>query len=660
MKMASLRFQGHPSRNTAILFLSVAAVSVAALVWMGVRLVQQDRALEARQLEEQREAAADRLIASLEQVLSAEERRLADLPNVDFVPSADDIVLILAVSSGPPGSSEVRLWPDNALLYYPVIPPGQEAPAHLYADAEKSEFLYHNYSRAIIDLRPFSKAKDPAVRVGAQLRLARNLRKAGDIDSALEIYADLTKSSNLGVSISGVPADLAARRARCVLLEELGRRSELEQEAQSLHDDLRGRHWCLDRASYLYYRDQASHWLSQELEPDAEQQALADAVVWLWQNRQAIANVERGSAGRRSFRGHGTSVTILWQASNERLAAVVAGPGYQRSRWFDPLLKGPDFSGVRVAVLDSEKARVYGNEPATESPATSRLASVTGLPWDIAIVNANLEADLNQFGQRRRLMMMGLGIVALLVIAASYLIGRAVSRELAAARLQSDFVSAVSHEFRTPLTSMRQFTEMLVEDENLPAEKRRAFYGAQERATRRLSRLVESLLDFGRMEAGARPYRLERLDPGRLVKATAEEFKQETDSKSLVMQCAVPEEGLVLKADREALAQALWNLLDNAVKYSGENPVVHVEVEAGRNQVAIRVRDQGIGISASEKDRILRKFVRGSSAKVYGVKGTGIGLAMVKHIVDAHGGKVLVASEPGKGSTFTILLPAGD
>jgi len=256
-------------------------------------------------------------------------------------------------------------------------------------------------------------------------------------------------------------------------------------------------------------------------------------------------------------------------------------------------------------------------------------------------------------------MMMGLAMLTLLVVASSYLIGRAVSRELAAARLQSDFVSAVSHEFRTPLTSMRQFTEMLVEDESLPTEKRRAFYGAQERATRRLSRLVESLLDFGRMEAGARPYRLERLDAGRLVKAIVEEFKQETDPANLVMECTVPDEGPMVKADREALAQALWNLLDNAVKYSGDSAVVHVEVEAG-NPVAIRVRDQGFGILPSERDRILRKFVRGSSAKTCGVKGTGIGLAMVKHIVDAHAGKVLVDGEPGKGSTFTILLPSGE
>jgi signal transduction histidine kinase len=265
---------------------------------------------------------------------------------------------------------------------------------------------------------------------------------------------------------------------------------------------------------------------------------------------------------------------------------------------------------------------------------------------------------MNQFVQRRRLMMVGLGMLALLVIAASYLIGRAVSRELAAARLQSDFVSAVSHEFRTPLTSMRQFTEMLVEDENLPVDKRCEYYKAQERATRRLSRLVESLLDFGRMEAGARPYRLEPLDISRLVRSVVEEFKQEIDSNNLVIDCDSPDDGPFVKGDREALAQALWNLLDNAVKYSGDSPHVHVEVEAG-NQVAIRVRDRGVGIPESEKSRIFRKFTRGPSAERFGIKGTGIGLAMVKHIVDAHGGEVLIESEPGKGSTFTIRLKEG-
>ena len=255
-------------------------------------------------------------------------------------------------------------------------------------------------------------------------------------------------------------------------------------------------------------------------------------------------------------------------------------------------------------------------------------------------------------------MVFGLALAVLFVTGASYFAGRAVSREVAAATLQSDFVSAVSHEFRTPLTSMRQFTEMLVEDDDLPAEERRTCYAAQERATRRLSRLAESLLDFGRMEAGARPYRHEPLDASELVRTVVEEFRQEGGRNGFTLDCAAPKGVIPIDGDREALAQALWNLLDNAVKYSGDSRTVRVQVE-DVDPVAIHVRDQGLGNAPAERRRIFEKFVRGSSAVAAGIKGTGIGLSMVGHIVDAHGGKVTVESRTGSGSTFTIELPRG-
>jgi two-component system phosphate regulon sensor histidine kinase PhoR len=244
------------------------------------------------------------------------------------------------------------------------------------------------------------------------------------------------------------------------------------------------------------------------------------------------------------------------------------------------------------------------------------------------------------------------------VIASSYFAGRAVSRELAAATLQSDFVSAVSHEFRTPLTSMKQFTEMLVEDDGLPAQERRECYAAQERATRRLSRLVESLLDFGRMEAGARPYRREPLDAGELVRTVVDEFRLDGRCTGFTIDCTVPDGAISIDGDREALAQALWNLLDNAVKYSGDSRIVRVAVEGGET-VAIRVHDNGLGVAPAERQRIFEKFARGSSAGRAGVKGTGIGLAMVRHIADAHGGTVTVESRAGDGTTFRIELPRG-
>jgi two-component system phosphate regulon sensor histidine kinase PhoR len=160
------------------------------------------------------------------------------------------------------------------------------------------------------------------------------------------------------------------------------------------------------------------------------------------------------------------------------------------------------------------------------------------------------------------------------------------------------------------------------------------------------------------MEAGARPYRLEPLDAGEFAESVVRDFRQEVAGAGFTVGYTAPTGHAMVRADREALAQALWNLLDNAVKYSGDSRDIGVEVEKA-NGVAIRVRDNGFGIGASEQKQIFRKFARGSAAREHGVKGTGIGLAMVKHIVDAHAGSITVDSEPGRGSTFTIILPAG-
>jgi signal transduction histidine kinase len=422
--------------------------------------------------------------------------------------------------------------------------------------------------------------------------------------------------------------------------------------------DLSGGQWRIDRDTYYYYSKQLTGWIGSDSTSFKASIVLTRAVCWLWEAWKTSGSPEKDSAGRHSLQLDGTPVTVLWRSSGGRLVGLVAGPKYQWNRWFDPVLDNPDFGSARINLRDRTGFVVFGEKTHVGVPETLRSASSTALPWDIVVTAADYEREMGSFIQRRRLMMAGLAAVALLVITSSYLIARAVSRELAAARLQSDFVSAVSHEFRTPLTSMRQFTEMLVEDDNLPPEKRRSFYAAQERATRRLSRLVESLLDFGRMEAGARPYRLEPLDAGHLVRTVVEEFRREIACNGFAIDCTLPGDRTVVRGDREALAQALWNILDNAVKYSGGSRTVRVGLEEG-SYVEIRVRDEGYGIHPSERDQILRKFTRGSAARAHGIKGTGIGLAMVKHILDAHGGKLLIESEPGKGSTFTIQLPVG-
>jgi len=638
-----------PANLTAV-FLAVAAVAVSALVWIGAGIVRRDRALEIRRFDERREAAADRLVASLERALASDERLLAGTAKPAGSPLLQNgAIHIIADASG------FSVWPERGLLYTPVPAPLRESPAETFREAESLEYADRDSGRAVTLLRRLAESRDPAVEAGAQLRLARNLRKTGRAEEALDVYRDLSTVTVAG--LSGTPADLVACSARCALLEELGRTDRLGREAQALAEGLGNGRWQLDRATWHYYADKSQRWLGRPVEADPARQAMADAVEWVWRRWNTGQLAESGSSGRRAVSG-ATPVVVLWRASNERLAALVVGARCQRQSWFEPALAALDRPGIGIAILDERDRVLHGIAPRAEQPQTRRLAAATGLPWTVVAATTDVAGELRAFTQRRQLMVMGLGALGLLIVAASYLIGRAVSRELAAARLQSDFVSAVSHEFRTPLTALAQFTEILGEHEDAPIDKRRTFHEAQARATRRLTRLVESLLDFGRMEAGARPYRLEPIDAAEVTEDVVRDFRPDVEQAGFTVEYRGPAGPAVVNADREALTQAIWNLLDNAVKYSGESRVVRVEVEQA-GEVLIRVRDEGFGIPAPEMKRIFRKFARGSAATEHGVKGTGIGLAMVKHIVDAHAGRVVVDSEPGRGSTFTIILPTG-
>ena len=335
--------------------------------------------------------------------------------------------------------------------------------------------------------------------------------------------------------------------------------------------------------------------------------------------------------------------------------ALVAGSGYQQQHWFREL---SGLRGFQLSLVSGEGQTVFGDTPAEGLPRVQRLASETGLPWTVRVAHADSHATLEEFASRRRMLLAGLGLLAILVTAGSYFIWRAMARELAAARLQSDFVSAVSHEFRTPLTSLRQFNDLLAEERNLPGEQRREFRAAQARATDRLQRLVESLLDFGRMEAGARPYRFEKIDVGALAERVVEDFRKEAESTGFDFRFSSVR--ALVDADAEALTRALWNLLDNAVKYSGDSRTIDVTMARQAGSIMIGVHDRGPGIPREEQKEIFRKFFRGAYARTQHIRGTGIGLAMVRHIVDAHGGRIELASAPGEGSTFTMKLPVGD
>ena len=653
-----------PPRYLLTLFLTIMLVLAATLGWLSWRLLEQDRALESQRTQERLDNAADLIAASLLRKFSESEDQftsLLALSDPELAARASGLTgqgagTALIIVFRP---QAVDAYPRASLLYYPFLPTAKEPPASMFEAGEVLEFQQKDFAKAIVVFRELSRSKDPSIRAGALLRLGRNLRKAQQTRAALDVYDQLEQMG--AVPTGGLPADLLARHARCALLNELKRTTEVKQEAGALYVDLHNGRWQLARGVYRFYAQEVSRWYTPDAELQAhEQDALATAAAaeLLWEDWQRIRRGEGRSAGRRSLWIYDRPVLLLWRNTPERLVGLVAGTRYFEQQWVSALQPVVDRQGVRLALTDAEGHPVLGQLPATASRQAVRTAAETQLPWTVHVVSADPRADLAQHAGRRRLLLAGFALVATLVVVGSYFIARAVTRELEVARLQSNFVSAVSHEFRTPLASLRQLSELLT-DGRVPSEQRRQeYYEGLRRESERLHRLVESLLDFGRMEAGAREYRFELLEPSALVRGVVEEFAQEVGERGYRVEIAEKDQLPRVRADQEALGRALWNLLDNAVKYSPHCKTVWVEAACENAQVAIHVRDQGLGIAPHEQKQIFKKFVRADSAEATGAKGTGLGLAMVQHIVAAHGGEVRVSSEPGSGSTFTILLPA--
>lgn len=249
-------------------------------------------------------------------------------------------------------------------------------------------------------------------------------------------------------------------------------------------------------------------------------------------------------------------------------------------------------------------------------------------------------------------------VLALLLLAGVTLVLRTAGREMALSDMKNEFVSNVSHELRTPIASIRVFGELLRGGRVRDPAKVSEYGEFIETESRRLGRLVENILDFSKIESGNKNYEFQRMDIREVLDTVIHAFKvrldhEHVDFKVEGLERDIPE----LNLDPDAMSQAFFNLLDNAVKYGGQDKSVTVTLGVDHQEVFVAVSDAGIGISKEEQKRVFDRFHRVRSNLVHDTKGCGLGLAIVKHVVAAHSGRLSLQSELGKGSRFTIHVP---
>ncbi|HEY0005171.1 MAG TPA: HAMP domain-containing sensor histidine kinase [Pyrinomonadaceae bacterium] len=315
---------------------------------------------------------------------------------------------------------------------------------------------------------------------------------------------------------------------------------------------------------------------------------------------------------------------------------------------------------VIVTVYDGDGKLVMATQPARGQDNES----IMGLPyfgdWRLGIRSRHMTPE--QWARWNFNLSMSLSLLmAVAVMCGIILALRTASREMKLSEMKTDFVSNVSHELRTPLSSIRVFGEFLRLGRVKEDEKMREYGEYIETESRRLTQLINNILDFSKIESDRKTYHFERANVWEVICATLKTFEVQLKQQGFTINFENPQAQLPpVLIDTDAIAQAFMNLLDNAVKYSGSSREIIVRLGQDEGFVSFAVADQGIGISRDEQKKIFDKFYRVSTGLVHDVKGSGLGLALVRHIVKAHRGHVRVESEPGRGSTFTIYLPMAE
>lgn len=322
------------------------------------------------------------------------------------------------------------------------------------------------------------------------------------------------------------------------------------------------------------------------------------------------------------------------------------------------LLEKENESNFKWQITDDNGGLILKSEYITEDNLPVYAAFPSNLPALTLKLYPENSGLLNSLFYSRGGLYFYIFIVIIIILAFGlFFTLRTINNEIHFSKMKSNFMSTVSHEFKSPLTSIRQMAEMLDRDRVPTTEKKKKYYNMILLQSERLSHLIENILDFSKMEDDKKVFRFEKDNIVSTARDAVASFKNNMVNQSVQINLSDADSIPEIVFDKESIEQVMHNLLDNASKYSGDSNTINVEIVTKGKDVIINVTDFGVGINNNDKDKIFDRFYRAGDELTQSVKGSGIGLTIVKQIMIAHKGDIVVDSNPGKGSTFSIILP---
>ena len=562
----------------------------------------------------------------------------------------------------------------------------------LYRQSEVLEFERKDYSAAIRSYQTlFQGASSREVRGRMLSRIARCFRKAGQLRQSVKTYQEMGRDYGSQSSEGGVPLGLLALFSIGAIHQDTGDVDSGILADLELYAVLLDGKWPLSKNQFDFYISAVEARIGdgftalQDSSGNKEHRERWEKLRVLKVERfhtmeiieildDKIAKTEQDTPLDSSDSPEGLSYFFDSIGEESLILGIFSlSKGQHIGFLIDRVLLAETIlssSKILPSLVEDVRIKIVGerNKPLAHSSVSqdgeevfkSALEQNFNHPltaWKITLAAHDSGVAGKNLLSRRNIYVLLAIIMTSVIFFGGFMGLRGFVKQVELARLKSEFVATVSHELRTPLTSLRYMIDLLKMGRVPKEEKRKDYYMTMSQESERLSRLIENILDFSKIEAGMKEYRFEWTDVLQLTEKVIKSAQETASQKNFSLKISLPSSQPKVWMDGEAVSQALYNLLDNAFKYSETASCISLSSLSEADQVIWEVQDSGRGIPDDEQELIFDKFYRVSDQTENEVKGSGIGLTIVKHIVDAHRGDVYVRSEVGGGATFSISIP---